>query len=183
MDAQQKDRARCSSCGAEYAYRAGVYHSEQVVHYGDAPEQLARSYYGFYISWSWGEDDSAYPFNNAERRADWEKAVREAFRDPDNEYDAFLAAAMVACLAWGPERSRDGIDWALHDHYGEHAGALRELSDRFDPSEPPGTPLKPEEPVPAEKVVTPVCPQCNRIMSNREQSEQGACNDCHGGAC
>lgn len=28
----------------------------------------------------------------------------------------------------------------------------------------------------------PVCPYCARVMSNREAAEQGACNDCHGGA-
>lgn len=27
-----------------------------------------------------------------------------------------------------------------------------------------------------------VCPYCHRIMSNREHDEQGACNDCAGGA-
>lgn len=26
------------------------------------------------------------------------------------------------------------------------------------------------------------CPYCGRVMSNREAAEQGACNDCHGGA-
>ena len=26
------------------------------------------------------------------------------------------------------------------------------------------------------------CPGCGRIMSHREAAEQGACNDCHGGA-
>lgn len=28
----------------------------------------------------------------------------------------------------------------------------------------------------------PVCPHCGRVMSDREKAEQGACNDCHGGA-
>jgi hypothetical protein len=27
-----------------------------------------------------------------------------------------------------------------------------------------------------------VCPGCGRIMSRREAAEQGACNDCNGGA-
>jgi len=122
-----------------------VYRSEQVVHYGgaDHPED-AKTYFGFYISWSGGEDDSAYPFNNAERRADWEKAIREAFHDSDNEYDALLAAAMVAVAAWGPEGSREGVDWALGDYYDDHASTLRGVADCFDPSDPPGTPLKAE---------------------------------------
>ncbi len=28
----------------------------------------------------------------------------------------------------------------------------------------------------------PRCPYCDRVMSNREAIEQGACNDCNGGA-
>ena len=28
----------------------------------------------------------------------------------------------------------------------------------------------------------PRCPYCDRVMSNREAAEQGACNDCNGGA-
>jgi hypothetical protein len=28
----------------------------------------------------------------------------------------------------------------------------------------------------------PRCPHCDRVMSNREATEQGACNDCSGGA-
>jgi ribosomal protein L37AE/L43A len=28
----------------------------------------------------------------------------------------------------------------------------------------------------------PRCPSCGLVMSNREASEQGACNDCSGGA-
>jgi hypothetical protein len=28
----------------------------------------------------------------------------------------------------------------------------------------------------------PRCPGCGRVMSNREAAEQGACNDCSGGA-
>lgn len=28
----------------------------------------------------------------------------------------------------------------------------------------------------------PLCPGCDRVMSLREASEQGACNDCNGGA-
>jgi len=28
----------------------------------------------------------------------------------------------------------------------------------------------------------PRCPYCDRVMSNREAAEQGACNDCYGGA-
>lgn len=28
----------------------------------------------------------------------------------------------------------------------------------------------------------PRCPTCDRVMSNREAIEQGACNDCNGGA-
>lgn len=27
-----------------------------------------------------------------------------------------------------------------------------------------------------------VCPYCDRVMSRREAAEQGACNDCSGGA-
>jgi ribosomal protein L37AE/L43A len=27
-----------------------------------------------------------------------------------------------------------------------------------------------------------VCPYCGRVMSRREAAEQGACNDCYGGA-
>jgi hypothetical protein len=126
---------------------ASVYRSEQVIHYRgtDAPEN-AGVYYGFYISWSGGEDDSSYPFNNAERRADWEKVIRESALGNFEEYELLLAAAMSACAEWGPESTREGIAWALLDHYGAtQADGLMALASRFDPSEPPGTPLKPEE--------------------------------------
>jgi len=33
-----------------------------------------------------------------------------------------------------------------------------------------------------EKIEAPRCPYCGRVMSNREKAEQGACNDCYGGA-
>lgn len=39
------------------------------------------------------------------------------------------------------------------------------------------------ERVPASTKLDPrVCPGCGRIMSWREAAEQGACNDCSGGA-
>jgi ribosomal protein L37AE/L43A len=34
----------------------------------------------------------------------------------------------------------------------------------------------------AEPIESIACPYCGRIMSNREADEQGACNDCNGGA-
>ena len=126
-----------------------VYKSEQVVHYSDE----GTIYYGFYISWSGGEDDSAYPFTTAERREDWVNAVRPLFTltgGAVDEYEALLAAAMLACATWGPESTREGIDWAFGERYEEDGSAalepdiyaaLRELPDRFDPSEPAGTPL------------------------------------------
>ena len=42
-----------------------------------------------------------------------------------------------------------------------------------------------EHPVQAEVEETsdrPRCPHCGLVMSNREALEQGACNDCSGGA-
>lgn len=38
------------------------------------------------------------------------------------------------------------------------------------------------EPIEPDDAAAPKCPSCGRIMSNREAAEQGACNDCSGGA-
>lgn len=118
-----------------------VYRSEQLVHYAAEPV----TYFGFYISWSGGEDDTVYPFSNAERLEDWVRAVRDHM-DGADDYEVELAAAMLACAAWGPESTRDSVAYAFEDRYSEQTNGatldtLRELSDRFDPSEPPGTAL------------------------------------------
>ena len=45
--------------------------------------------------------------------------------------------------------------------------SVREFLDRYAVPKPEGAPR---------------CPYCDRVMSNRESFEQGACNDCYGGA-
>lgn len=39
-----------------------------------------------------------------------------------------------------------------------------------------------DDPDPPAEPAAPRCPYCDRVMSWREHNEQGACNDCHGGA-
>jgi len=124
--------------------------------------------------------------DEAIREIDRERALE---RGQVRELHALLLQALdYEREAWDEDEQIEGGD--LVEFFGEWRRraeaaltSLRGVADCFDPSDPPGTPLKPEEPVPVEEVVTPVCPQCGRIMSNREKAEQGACNDCHGGAC
>jgi hypothetical protein len=107
-----------------------VYRSEQVTHY--APGEPA-TYYGWYISWSGGEDDSGYPFPTAERREDWLDAVRKRWPEFD-EYECEYLAAFLALAAWGSESARDSMAFAVDDRY-LNIGDWWELADSFDPSE------------------------------------------------
>jgi hypothetical protein len=42
--------------------------------------------------------------------------------------------------------------------------------------------LVPEDDLAPQREGPPRCPGCGRVMSDREAAEQGACNDCNGGA-
>lgn len=53
---------------------------------------------------------------------------------------------------------------ARRRRFGRRQHQVRELDRRFGPRE------------------APRCPVCDRVMTFREADEQGACNDCSGGA-